>query len=319
LLTLGLELHRKQPLDDVNAYRMLGLLFRGTEEHQADAIRFLWLAARKEPGHPLTERELGRALMEDEYEAAAMRYLSNAVRLNPDDVEARVEHASALAIGLRLAEARPACDAADRLLQLPPGPNDDPERLNKARSKLAETKKFIDLLTTRMNRSEMKARADLGPEESVALAAYQAANHGMYRRAASLAGGVAAGRGGELPAVPSDLRLWAAKASLAAGRGQGKDAADLDAQQKAQLRGQGLRFLRSDRERLRAALAGGDVTDRIVVIDALVEWERDPVISSFRDPAVLAGLPAAEREEWQAFWDEFERLQAEARLAASKL
>jgi hypothetical protein len=66
---------------------------------------------------------------------------------------------------------------------------------------------------------------------------------------------------------------------------------------------------------LRAELAllvarANDPKDRAQVIQRLIRLKRGPGLSTVRDPAWLAALPAAERAAWQAFWAEVDAVLA---------
>jgi tetratricopeptide (TPR) repeat protein len=67
--------------------------------------------------------------------------------------------------------------------------------------------------------------------------------------------------------------------------------------ERADNRGQALRWLRSHLE-VTARL----LTDRKVTVKALVYLQTDPALASVRDPAALAKLPDAECAQWQRFW-----------------
>ena len=46
----------------------------------------------------------------------------------------------------------------------------------------------------------------------------------------------------------------------------------------------------------------------------LSHWKVDPDLVSIRDPAALAKLPEAERQEWQKLWSEVDALLQRAQV-----
>jgi tetratricopeptide (TPR) repeat protein len=110
------------------------------------------------------------------------------------------------------------------------------------------------------------------------------------------------------PALATDPRTArgtdAAIASARAGCGQGQDAAGLDAAEKARLRGQALSWLRGELP-LWVEQAGSDVPQvRGAAQQVLRLWQRDRGLAGVREPAALAKLPQAEREEWERLWQD---------------
>jgi tetratricopeptide (TPR) repeat protein len=71
----------------------------------------------------------------------------------------------------------------------------------------------------------------------------------------------------------------------------------LDEPKRAGLRRQALSWLQADLELTMKLL-----NDDEAVAWSLATWQADPAMTSVRDPAALAKLPATEREEWQRFW-----------------
>jgi serine/threonine-protein kinase len=99
-------------------------------------------------------------------------------------------------------------------------------------------------------------------------------------------------------------RYNAACAAARAGCGQGKDAAQLADQQRAELRGKALAWLRKDLEFWREKADGDDVRLRATVQPMLKHWQNNAALVRLRSPEALAKLPEVEREEWSKFWDE---------------
>jgi tetratricopeptide (TPR) repeat protein len=110
----------------------------------------------------------------------------------------------------------------------------------------------------------------------------------------------------EQPELAEDLKAAhrddAACAAALAGCGRGKDAAKVDATERARWRKQALEWLRADLT-LWAKLLDSDTPQaRAGVQQKLRHWQRDPDLAGLRDPAALAELPEAEREGWRQLW-----------------
>jgi tetratricopeptide (TPR) repeat protein len=101
----------------------------------------------------------------------------------------------------------------------------------------------------------------------------------------------------------------AARAAVRAAAGQDPRIPRPDDADSAGLRGQGMGWLRANLE-LTARLRNGGV----VLGWSLAAWQTDPALASVRDPAALAKMPDAEREQWQRLWAD-----VAARVAADPL
>jgi serine/threonine-protein kinase len=99
----------------------------------------------------------------------------------------------------------------------------------------------------------------------------------------------------------------ACNAALAAA-GKGRDAAGLTPMDRARWRRQALTWLRADLARIEKAMARGTPSARAGLQDGLRTGQRNPELASVRDPGALASLPPDERQAWQQFWTEVERL-----------
>jgi serine/threonine-protein kinase len=122
-------------------------------------------------------------------------------------------------------------------------------------------------------------------------------DHGRPQAAAGLYAAAFASR----PALADDLetgdRYHAACAAVRAAADGGPDAARLDGPQRAALRGQGLAWLQADLALWARLMQVGKWPERAPTI-----WQAEPALASVRDPAALARLPDAERQEWGRFW-----------------
>jgi serine/threonine protein kinase/Tfp pilus assembly protein PilF len=127
---------------------------------------------------------------------------------------------------------------------------------------------------------------------------------------------------------PSPGKLYDAAAVAAlAGCGQGqaalvmehahhpgviKDAGRLGDQERAGLRKQAREWLRADLERWRRLLEKGPDTTRPRTAEEMQHWLEDPDFAGVRGEQALAGLPQAERSDWQQLWKEVESLRQRA-------
>jgi tetratricopeptide (TPR) repeat protein len=106
--------------------------------------------------------------------------------------------------------------------------------------------------------------------------------------------------------VRADYRYNAACAAALAGCGQGNDAAQLDAAERARLRKQALNWLKAD------LAAWSQILDRAAMQKTLRHWQQDADFAGVRGDA-LAKLPeAAERLAWQQLWADVEKMLSKA-------
>src|SRR5262249_14434030 len=106
-------------------------------------------------------------------------------------------------------------------------------------------------------------------------------------------------------------------AACLAASGKGKEADKLDGRERADLRHKARAWLRDDVQAGTQALADNPTT-AISVQEFLKHWQRDPDLVSVRDAKELAKLPEAERQSWQEFWSDVNRLLKEANGAIAK-
>jgi tetratricopeptide (TPR) repeat protein len=107
-------------------------------------------------------------------------------------------------------------------------------------------------------------------------------------------------------------RYNAACAAALAGCGQGKDAGTFDGKERAQLHRQALNWLSADLEAYRRLLEKEPDKARPAVRQRMQHWLQDNDFAGVRGEQALAGLPAAERLDWQKLWHEVEALQQRA-------
>jgi tetratricopeptide (TPR) repeat protein len=110
----------------------------------------------------------------------------------------------------------------------------------------------------------------------------------------------------------ASLRYNAARAAARAGCGQGKDAAGLGEQERARLRRQALDWLRADLAAWGERLEGQTDPAPAAVLRKMAQWQQDADLAGVRGAAALAGLPEAERRDWQQLWADVEVLRQRA-------
>jgi tetratricopeptide (TPR) repeat protein len=130
---------------------------------------------------------------------------------------------------------------------------------------------------------------------------------------------------------PRHMRVMAASVAALAGCGQSqvalvmehahhpgvlKDTGKWGEHERAGLRNQARDWLRADLERWRRLLEKGPDTTRPRVAEEMGYWQGNSDFAGVRGEQALAGLPEAERAEWQKLWREVEALrQRAARLS----
>jgi serine/threonine-protein kinase len=110
------------------------------------------------------------------------------------------------------------------------------------------------------------------------------------------------------PQLTEDLRAGhrfnAARAAALAGGGHGDDAAGLGEAEREGLRKQARDWLRLDLAAWARKVDTGTAADRIQAQKTLASWRDDPDLVGLRDADALESLPAAERQECRALWQE---------------
>jgi eukaryotic-like serine/threonine-protein kinase len=103
-------------------------------------------------------------------------------------------------------------------------------------------------------------------------------------------------------------RYNAACSAARTGCGQEEGAKDLDANERARWRKQGLDWLRADLALWEKRLQDGKVEDRQAVGATLQHWQQDADLAGLRDAAELAKLPADEQEACKKLWADVQSL-----------
>jgi serine/threonine-protein kinase len=111
-----------------------------------------------------------------------------------------------------------------------------------------------------------------------------------------------------IPGLTEDLRAGnrfnAARAAALAGGGHGNDVSALGEPERKALRNQARNWLRLDLAAWAKKLDTGVPANRIQAQKTLSPWLDDPDLAALRDANALERLPAAERQECRALWQD---------------
>jgi tetratricopeptide (TPR) repeat protein len=248
---------------------------------------------------------LGIALSDKDQLDAAVAALQKATELDPKYAEAYYHLGDVLRRLGRFAEAVPAFRRGHELGSLRPGwrhPSADVLRQ-------AEREAAMEEKLPSYRKGEYKPRDN---NERLSLAEVCRIKQ-LYRTSAALSADVFAA---DPPLADRliGLRYNAACCAARAAAGQGRDAAQLDDHECAQLRQRALEWLRADLEQWRKLWDGGKPADRQLLHRLLPHWPEDSDLAGVRDPDALKKLPAAEQEAWRQLWADVAELLKKAEL-----
>jgi serine/threonine-protein kinase len=275
----------------INEY--LGLMLgRVTPPERDEAVRFLTAAAALSPDSPGCLLNLGVALRDKGQLDEAIACDRKAIELDPKYAAAHTALGSALFDKGQFDEAIASYHKAIEL---------DP-KYAAARTHLAKAQRLAavrDKLPAFQNGSYTPA----SNEERVGLAEWCRIQklHGTSTRLYAEAFATD-------PRLADDLeaahRYNAGCSAALAAAGKGEDAATLDDVERARLRKQAVDWLRANLALRTKELESGTPAARAAVLKALRPWQQDPDLAGIRDPAALAQLPEAQRNECEALWAE---------------
>jgi serine/threonine-protein kinase len=211
----------------------------------------------------------------------------------------------------RFAEAR---DATQRAIDLPRTDEAQRQSLRRRRELCQQLVAVEPRLPAVL--AGVERPADAATQRALAEWLYRDKHH--PHAAARLYGAAFAAQPALAENLASQDRLHAAGAAALAGCGRGGDAARLNGKERAALREQALAWLRADRDAWVKRGRDGDAGGQAAAAQALRGWQRDDDLAGVRDPAALAGLPDAERAEWQALWADVQALVARGPAAPLK-
>ncbi|HEV3345318.1 MAG TPA: tetratricopeptide repeat protein [Pirellulales bacterium] len=275
------------PNEGAMAYTMLGACLQDVGRFD-DAISEYRRALELNPKLPHPHHNIGMCLQARGRLDDAVAEFRRAVELTPDWGQGQEGLTNALLQSGRLAEAHTAIRRGLEVLAI-----EEPKR-QVLREKLQLWERLVTLdarLPAILERKEQPAAAEL-----LELARL-CRDCGWPHAAADLAALAFAAS----PALADDLkaanRYNAACCAARAAAGVGRDVARLGEPERADLRRQALAWLHADLALRTRLQQGGKSADW-----ALKIWQTDHALSSVRDPAALATLPADERASWQRLW-----------------
>jgi tetratricopeptide (TPR) repeat protein len=108
--------------------------------------------------------------------------------------------------------------------------------------------------------------------------------------------------------VPGGVRYRAARAAVLAGCGRGKDADQLNDEDRARLRRQALGWFRRELTSCGQRLDDGDAEFKARIRQALQWWWADPDLAGVHKNSALARLPEGERDQWERLWSNVDAL-----------
>jgi tetratricopeptide (TPR) repeat protein len=112
------------------------------------------------------------------------------------------------------------------------------------------------------------------------------------------------------------FRFGAARSAALAASGQGEEAAQLDAAERARLRRKALDWLRADLAAWNEYMKRRPVRSPIPEAqEAFHTWQTTSALAGVREAGALASLPDEERADWQKLWDDVAAALARARGA----
>jgi serine/threonine-protein kinase len=130
----------------------------------------------------------------------------------------------------------------------------------------------------------------------------------QYAAAARLADSAFADKPTLADQVEANFRYNAACAAALAGWGRGEGGDKLSDDEQARWRRKARDWLRADLAAWRARLDKDGARFRVPVRQLLAHWQADTDLEGIRGPDALDRLPSAERQEWQAFWNDVNEL-----------
>ncbi len=109
-----------------------------------------------------------------------------------------------------------------------------------------------------------------------------------------------------LKSFPLPHRYNAACAAVQATEGKGKDTASISGKEKSQLRKKALKWLQAELQLLQTQKSNW--LARTTITQKLQHMKQDPDLKTVRGAEAIKQLPSDERQEWERFWSDSERL-----------
>jgi tetratricopeptide (TPR) repeat protein len=285
--------------DYVQAHVGLGNALKANKDVDG-AVRCFRKAIDINPKYASAHFNLGNARFERREYAEAMRCYHAAIAADPNFGLAHAALGQTLLLEGQFEAALTATEKAQALI----GPGDSARPLLEKQHKRCHDMLALDQKVAAVLRGEITPAT---PADGINYAHLCQLRKKCYAAAARLYADAFAAE----PALADDMirqhRYNAACAAACAAAGQGKDAANLSAEQRGALRQQAYDWLRADLDYW--SKDSGQPADFATTRSGMLEfWIFDADLTSVRYPRALASLPAAERDRWLQFWREVAKL-----------
>jgi serine/threonine-protein kinase len=300
-------------------YSALGKLLLQRDRTE-EAVASLRLAARLAPNDAESRNALTVALLAQRKYAEALAASEETLRLQPQLVPAHTNHGLALAGLHRWSEAVDACRKA---VTIDPGFARGHYRLGSVLLRAGRTTEAVAALEEALRLSPYDAdpypplalslllQGRLSPAwemwrtgtdaKRLALAESCLTQH-RNAMAARCYRDVFQAQPAWAAAPSTTARYNAACAAALAGTGQGKDVEGLNERERSAWRQQALEWLRADLAQKAKLLEIARPEDRMNIVAAIQQWQRDPDLAGVRDAAGVAQLPEGEQQAWRQLW-----------------
>jgi eukaryotic-like serine/threonine-protein kinase len=280
--------------DNAWAHTNLGIVLAGQGKLDEAAAEH-GEAIRLKPDNALAHNNLADCLKEGGDLDPAMRSIGEALRLDPENGFSRGTLAEILLLRSQFAEAIPALErAAERLAATGQG-------------KMAGTYKGLVPKARRLAGHGEVLKTPGGKETTALELAARASERGRPALATRLYEVFLAASPARADDLKAGHRHAAACAAALAGSGGGQDDPRPDDAERGEFRRLALDWLKTDlaarSRRLKTEPKAGPG-----VRTALEAWREDADLAGVRDPAAMAKLPEAERNEWRALWVDVDAL-----------
>jgi tetratricopeptide (TPR) repeat protein len=274
------------------------LLSTQARHNEAEACYRKLIACR--PDRPETYQDLGNALFEQGRRAEAEASYRKALALKPDSGMARYYLGCVLLQQARFDEATASFEKAIDLL-----PEKDTSREQARR--LRQLSKRFAALDARLPAILRGTDKPAGAGEQLELARLCMLK-GLYATAARFCRDAFTAEPKFAEDVPTSNRFAAACVAALAGCGKGKDADEVDDEQRALWRRQALEWLRQDLTWWGKVVEKGNAQTNAQVRLRMRSWQTTANLAGVRDKVGLARLPGEERKQWQRLWSDVDAL-----------
>jgi tetratricopeptide (TPR) repeat protein len=282
--------------DEAEAYLKLGIVLARLKSFDA-AVAAFRQTIDLEPDYAEAYYSLGKVLQEQRKLDEAVAAFHKAIDLKPDYAEAHGVLGLSLRDMGRFVEALESLRRAQQLGARQPGwPTARSNALIRQVEPLAALERDLPSFLSGKRKPE-------GADQLLDLAQFCAhPRKQLYAASARFYAGAFTARATLADDLSAAHRYHAACSAALAGRGQGEDAAGLDANERARWHRQSLDWLRADHAAWARRITDGNPRDMEDAAAMLRRWQTDAGLGGVRHPWSLLHLPADERRSWQTLW-----------------